>query len=260
MRSRAFSFFTAWLIVAHVVVACAETQSVDASPSKEFFTSRGIPDPSKEWEAHEYFAALKLLEEFPSSELPRAGAPGASGLLFARLLASRRGAPQDLVQEHVGRSIVRLYAKANASTADYWKELLEAWRQEMSIVVEPALRYAEIEASRRDAALLFEMQPGPSDPRVLAEKMKSYDDYYHDLSMRLKQVVESTIRLGASPELTAGGRAHFVAVMRDSLPGVRERLSPDDRAWLVNLLKALGRLPANAEIAGEIDDLVALIA
>lgn len=242
-------------LVLLVLVCPGEGWAVDESVSSDHFTARGIPDPGHDWSVLEFATALEQLEKLPETDLPRAGAEGNSGLLFSRLISERRAASPATFDAGVGRSIVSLYARANKVTENYWVELLIAWQLELSIVIEPAMRYADIEQARREAEELFSIRPGPRDPRWLENKLRTYESYYESLSSRLKEILNSIVLLGASPDLTKAGRAQLVTVFREGLLPACERLSPDDQRWIVALVEALGRLPSNIEAAREIHEM-----
>jgi len=231
----------------------------DVHPRISFYTSHGVPDPRVEWDADDYYDAVRALMELPADRLPRVSGPAGSRLLFARLLATRSKAPQGIMESARGLSLVRLYRDAHSETSVYDIELVEILNQELRIVLATTMTYEEIESARRDAVKLFEARGSDSRISDLIERLESYDEFFSDSSSRIRSAVESLVLLGADSSISDDGRSRLIEVLKERLPDTRDRLSPKDRSWLADLVEAMSKLPQNTQKEEEMEKLPGIV-
>jgi len=227
----------------------------DSSLSISEYGELGVPDPSRPWTSGEYERALRVLEELPRPQLPRASGP--SRLLFDRLLLSYRrefelpygnGSGEGATEESLPQDLPAVYSPEERDGLLFDKELIAIRAEALSRTLETVPTRAKLLAQVEGFAQMMKRTSSETERVRFSEGMRRAEEAAERVSHLVRSQTSELLVVASIPQVADPARQLLLRKAQVLVPRLPQFLEARDVQWVATLLKGSADSEVNASI------------
>jgi hypothetical protein len=255
-------------MVLHATLASVRAAASDLSVAEDSslplsaYVDRGVPDPGRAWTASEYEKALRVVQDLPRSQLPRADGP--SQPLFDRLLLSYRrefhlldeGGPSMVSAEKLPpRDLQELYSPRNQDGLLFDKELVAIRAETLARALETLPTRADTMAQVAGFEDLLAGTSSEAERLRLMDEIRRAEEGAQRVSQLVRSQTSDLLVVASIPQVGDAARQLLLLRAEGLVPKTSQFLADQDLQWVATLLKGSADSRTNASIRAGLRDL-----